>query len=169
MPIIFGLRTRSHSLGIMMRACATCGRVTPTAIFVIKRFFTLFFIPVIPFPHTYRSRCSVCGKQAKIPHKAGPEIKAAFASGQAQQTASAVQAAITPPSNPPAGWYPDPQVPGSRRWWDGKMWGPTQAQVPPPSAAPPALPSQPSSSSSSGLPPFGLGGNGDQPGGSTGN
>ena len=26
-----------------------------------------------------------------------------------------------PSSNPPAGWYPDPQ--GVSRWWDGNAWG----------------------------------------------
>lgn len=27
-----------------------------------------------------------------------------------------------PPSLPPAGWYPDPYRPGTRRWWDGRDW-----------------------------------------------
>lgn len=27
-----------------------------------------------------------------------------------------------PPSQPPAGWYPDPHRPGTRRWWDGRQW-----------------------------------------------
>src|SRR5262249_31398025 len=25
-------------------------------------------------------------------------------------------------SGPPAGWYPDPQVSGRQRYWDGTMW-----------------------------------------------
>ena len=40
---------------------------------------------------------------------------------------------VGPPTPPPplAGWYPDPQVPGVQRYWDGRAWGPT---APPPSA-----------------------------------
>ncbi|MEZ5322108.1 MAG: DUF2510 domain-containing protein [Microthrixaceae bacterium] len=26
------------------------------------------------------------------------------------------------PSGPPAGWFPDPEVPGGQRYWDGGMW-----------------------------------------------
>jgi len=36
-------------------------------------------------------------------------------------------------SNPPPGWYPDPD--GQLRWWDGAQWGQLQsAQVPQPAA-----------------------------------
>ncbi len=27
-----------------------------------------------------------------------------------------------PPSQPPAGWYPDPHLPGSDRYWNGRAW-----------------------------------------------
>lgn len=40
----------------------------------------------------------------------------------------------------PAGWYPDPNVPGSERWWDGAAWTahtrPVQAHAPAQAEAP---------------------------------
>ncbi len=29
---------------------------------------------------------------------------------------------MTEPTTTPAAWYPDPQVPGQKRWWDGRQW-----------------------------------------------
>ena len=34
---------------------------------------------------------------------------------------------------PPAGWYPDPNDPSAKRWWDGTSWGPA---APPPQPTP---------------------------------
>ena len=41
------------------------------------------------------------------------------------------------PGDTPAGWYPDPWVPGGRRWWDGDQWTSHLA----PGAVPPRRPS----------------------------
>lgn len=38
-----------------------------------------------------------------------------------------------PPAGAPAGWYPNPQVPGEQRYWDGAAWG---AVAPAPAAGP---------------------------------
>jgi uncharacterized RDD family membrane protein YckC len=44
-------------------------------------------------------------------------------------------------SSTPAGWYPDPSVPGQQRYWDGSAW--TEHTTPDPSAAPTAPPMPP--------------------------
>ena len=38
------------------------------------------------------------------------------------------------PSQPIAGWYADPQLPGGMRYWDGSAW--TEHRVPPPGPPP---------------------------------
>lgn len=42
----------------------------------------------------------------------------------------------------PAGWYPDPAVPGGHRWWDGARWTP-HAHPPAPAATSPVPAQQP--------------------------
>jgi len=33
------------------------------------------------------------------------------------------------PSTPPAAWYPDPELTGAIRWWDGRAWGESRITV----------------------------------------
>lgn len=37
-----------------------------------------------------------------------------------------------PPWQPPAGWYPDTQLPRRERWWDGQQWTPRTRRAPTP-------------------------------------
>jgi hypothetical protein len=40
-----------------------------------------------------------------------------------------------PTRKAPAGWYDDPTMVNTRRYWDGQKWTPHRREVPPPSAA----------------------------------
>lgn len=56
--------------------------------------------------------------------------------------------------SPPAGWYPDPEVPGQQRWWDGMSWSTFTA----PSAGAGGVPQQQAWAGGGGPAPGGAGG-----------
>ncbi|HWE54295.1 MAG TPA: DUF2510 domain-containing protein [Acidimicrobiales bacterium] len=92
------------------------------------RWFTLFFIPVIPFSRKYRSVCIQCGLTLEVPKDTAAELIARTGSGGPAAPADPVapplpQAASAPDAtHPPAGWYPDPAGSNGRRYWDGQAW-----------------------------------------------
>jgi len=43
-------------------------------------------------------------------------------------------------SSPIAGWYPDPEVPGHDRWWDGTQWSDARRAAASPGGSPVAPP-----------------------------
>ena len=71
MLFLFGLRTRAKSLGQVERSCSKCARPTVHNAVESRRWFTLFFIPVIPLGGNQVVWCGVCG----LTTKASPELK----------------------------------------------------------------------------------------------
>lgn len=65
MFFLFGWRTKAKSLGQVERPCSKCARPTMHAAIESKKWFTLFFIPVIPLGTNYINRCGVCGLATK--------------------------------------------------------------------------------------------------------
>jgi len=65
MFFLFGIRTKAKAIGQQERACTKCVRPTMHAIVETKKWFTLFFIPVIPFGGNFFVRCGVCGLNTK--------------------------------------------------------------------------------------------------------
>lgn len=83
MFFLFGMRTKANPVGQVEHSCSKCSRPTMHAIVETKRFFTLFFIPVIPLGGNQFARCGVCG----LTKKCTPEMKA-----QTQMKAMAAKA-----------------------------------------------------------------------------
>jgi hypothetical protein len=71
MFFLFGMRTKAKSIGQVERACSKCARLTMQNAIASQRWFTLFFIPVIPLGSNYVLRCGVCG----LSTKGSPELK----------------------------------------------------------------------------------------------
>jgi hypothetical protein len=125
MIVIFGFRTRAAVLATLSLACRN-GHVAAHRILKITRWFTLFFIPVIPFNRKYRSVCIQCGLTLEIPKENAEELASRFSPDASPSvdpiTPPLPVAAALNPALPPAGWYPDPAGSNARRYWDGQAW-----------------------------------------------
>jgi hypothetical protein len=81
MFFLFGLRTRKKPISQIQYPCSKCARPTVFTALESKRWFTLFFIPVIPLGESHLIRCNLCGLTLK-----------SFNSGEHQQAANRARA-----------------------------------------------------------------------------
>jgi hypothetical protein len=65
MFFLFGVRTKAKPVSQQEQACPKCKRPTMHAIVETCKWFTMFFIPLIPFGRAMFSRCGVCGLNSK--------------------------------------------------------------------------------------------------------
>jgi hypothetical protein len=152
MLLIFGMRSRSHQHGPCVAAsCPRCHNEVVLVYLVVTRWFTLFFIPVIPTSKRRLLVCPICNWNREVP-KASEHVALEMIGiteqwktkqlGDAEygQRVEAFwsfmspNADTAPPSNQPLSNQPPyDQAPGS----------PPGPQTPP--AAPPAPPAPPAS------------------------
>jgi hypothetical protein len=76
MFFLFGVRNKAKAIGQTERPCAKCARSTMYTAIQSQRWFTLFFIPVIPLGSSYVVRCNLCGSTLK----ASEELKTQLSS-----------------------------------------------------------------------------------------
>jgi hypothetical protein len=73
MLIIFGMRNRVHQHGPCVAAsCPRCHNEVVLIYAVVTRFFTLFFIPVIPIKRTRMLICPICSWRREVPKESEP-------------------------------------------------------------------------------------------------
>jgi zinc-ribbon family len=68
MLLIFGMRNRSHQHGPCVAAsCPRCHNEVVLVYLVVTRWFTLFFIPVIPTSKRRMLMCPICSWNREVP------------------------------------------------------------------------------------------------------
>lgn len=72
--IVTGYRTRNNVMGQLSYPCDKCQQQTYHTFVRTRRFFTAFWIPIMPISKVTTTRCNVCGYQTKFDNKKADEL-----------------------------------------------------------------------------------------------
>lgn len=78
--IIFGYRGFAKLLAMVSLVCQRCGNPAAHQLVKRSRWFTLFFIPVIPLYFSRTTTCTFCGQQTKVSKEQAEHLVAAVTS-----------------------------------------------------------------------------------------
>jgi len=101
--LIVGTRPNTKLLGQIAYICPSCQHNSWHSVGRTRRWFTLFFVPVIPFTKSSISRCNLCGFMQRVPN---PQAEQWFRTGQ-------MPAGIIPQLQP--GYAQQPSQPPSQQ------------------------------------------------------
>jgi zinc-ribbon family len=90
MIILFGIRRKASRLGVVFMMCSSCHTPAAHALTRVRKYFTLFFIPIIPLGDKYATSCTMCGYGMRITKE------------QATQYLATVEQPAPPPGAAPA-------------------------------------------------------------------
>jgi zinc-ribbon family len=91
MLIIFGIRSFVNSLAMLRLVCGRCHNTAAHRLVRRSRWFTLFFLPVLPLGSTHYTVCAFCG----VAHKVSRADAELLRSGRATFRPSASDNAMT--------------------------------------------------------------------------
>jgi hypothetical protein len=87
--IIFGVRRRATRLAVVMLLCPSCQTPAAQVIRRLRRWVTVFFVPLVPLGTNYDLTCTMCGATVSLsPRQAGRYVGSAGTqpAGQGQAT-----------------------------------------------------------------------------------
>ena len=110
MLLIWGFRSSIARLAALLLQCGVCRTPAAHHVTKLRKWFTLFFIPVIPYKTVHFTTCTYCGADLEISAEEATRLEAAAAATSRPPN----QGAIPPPS----GYHPQQyqQQPG----WEGR-------------------------------------------------
>ena len=92
--ILFGSRTTSKIVALLVYVCATCGHEAAQRLVRRRTWFTLFFAPIFPFGHgTYSVACAYCGASPVITRENADKFIADYEAQQVNAEADRIVAA----------------------------------------------------------------------------
>lgn len=92
--ILFGSRTTSKIVALLIFVCATCHREAGQRLVRRRTWFTLFFAPIFPFGHgTYSVSCAYCGTSYGITRENADVFIADYEAAQVNAEADRILAA----------------------------------------------------------------------------
>jgi hypothetical protein len=89
--IIFGFRRKSFRLGTIFIVCGHCHTPAAHALTRMRKYFALFFIPVIPLDTTYAITCTMCGRSTRISKEIAETYTASINQNPATSSGPSVQ------------------------------------------------------------------------------
>jgi hypothetical protein len=103
--LIWGFRSKLFVICTAMMRCGRCGRTCAQSLRRVKRYFTLFFIPLIPISTKHFVVCTGCAAATQITAEQAAEIEGhVFAGGP-------VPGSMPPPPQEAPGYTYTPPVP----------------------------------------------------------
>jgi hypothetical protein len=103
MFIIWGFRNAVTTLATVFATCRACGNPAAQRLSLVKRRFTLFFIPVFTMKKTYVQTCAMCGTHRKLDEAEALQLQAGAAAAQQHEAMSSPASPASPaPMAPPA-------------------------------------------------------------------
>jgi hypothetical protein len=100
MIILFGFRRKLTRLATVFVMCGHCNTPAAHALTRTRRYFTLFFVPVIAFGTKYFTTCTMCGYVTRVTKEGADHYLAAAA--QAANVSAPTPTAPAAPLVPPA-------------------------------------------------------------------
>jgi hypothetical protein len=74
MLIIFGIRSFARTLAMLTLGCGHCYNTAAHRLVRRGRWFTLFFVPLVPLGHTHYVVCAYCGIARTVSRAAVQEL-----------------------------------------------------------------------------------------------
>lgn len=80
----FGKVTKKVLGRLMVRSCSHCNTISSWELCLMRTWFTLFFIPIIPYSRKYCIVCNNCGSYIELTKEEFLKYKVALESGENQ-------------------------------------------------------------------------------------